>query len=127
MGLRTPGAMTARWQPIDVNSDPYEAEYLGDPADLVELIDAASFVAAILHRPAWQAKAACRGKGADRWFPTRGVDLAPAREVCADCTVKDACLAAALEHGAAYDVGVWAGTSARERKQLRRTVEQDAA
>jgi hypothetical protein len=109
------------WQSVDLRGDPDEAEYQGDPADL--LID----LAELLQRPAWHSRAACRGRGLTLWFPQRGQSLGPAREVCADCPVKDECLAAALEMAMHTDHGVWAGTSERQRKQLRRVTADEAA
>jgi WhiB family redox-sensing transcriptional regulator len=70
-------------------------------------------------RPAWQTLAACRGMGPDRFFPELGESAAPARDICAGCGVLTECLeyAMASESGAA---GIWAGTSERGRRQLRR-------
>lgn len=36
----------------------------------------------IVH-PGWKAHAACRGMGPERFFPTSGDGLAPARQICA--------------------------------------------
>jgi WhiB family redox-sensing transcriptional regulator len=68
-------------------------------------------------RPAWMAEAACRGRGPDVFFPSRGGPTEEIRELCGRCRVKDPCLAFAL----AEDLeGVWAGTSKRERRAMRR-------
>lgn len=75
-------------------------------------------------RPFWFAFASCRPEYADRpldqwvdmFFPTRGADLGPAREICAECPARDAC----ADHGLAEHHGVWGGTSERERRRLRR-------
>ena len=84
-----------------------------DPADV---FDALSELCELTRRPAWHRDAACRGY-ADLFFPTRGQAIEPAKAICARCLVRDECLAAALEMG---DGGVWGGTSASERKKLRR-------
>lgn len=113
--------MALAWQPVDVRTDPHEPEYHGDPADVFEALSE------LLGRPAWHSRAACRGKGPDLFYPGQGVDLTPAREICADCMVKVDCLAAALEVSTAVDFGVWAGTSVQARKQLRRAIKVNAA
>jgi WhiB family redox-sensing transcriptional regulator len=72
----------------------------------------------LLRRPTWQAEAACRGNGAPTFFPTRGASLEPARALCARCMVRQPCLAMALADPELQ--GVWAGTSAKERRTMRR-------
>ena len=75
-------------------------------------------------RPFWFQFASCRPEYADRpldqwvamFFPTRGADLGPARDICAECPAKDAC----ADHGLAEKYGVWGGTSEKERRRLRR-------
>jgi len=69
-----------------------------DPLDALLLVDQA--------RPAWHARAACRGAGVDTFFPAHGND-GPAREVCDSCPVVEDCRAWAEEHKPAD--GVWAG------------------
>ena len=69
-------------------------------------------------RPAWQRRAACRGKGTDRWFPTTREAEANARAVCEPCSVRRECLAYAMADREL--VGIWAGTDATERRRLRR-------
>ena len=55
----------------------------------------------------------------DMWFPhpkdQQGTDIAVA--ICADCPVRDACLAYALEHGIEH--GIWGGETATQRKPIR--------
>ena len=50
------------------------------------------------------------------WFPERGESADPAKAVCARCLVREECLDYALTEG--IDVGIWGGTSARERRIL---------
>jgi WhiB family redox-sensing transcriptional regulator len=69
-------------------------------------------------RPAWQRKAACGGKGTDRWFPTTREADEAARAVCEPCSVRRECFAYAMANREL--VGIWAGTDATERRRLRR-------
>jgi len=76
-----------------------------------------------LARPAWQAEAACRGMGTELFFPTRGEPTRAAKAVCAGCPVSAECLDYALSaHGDVRSErhGIWAGTSERERRQVRK-------
>lgn len=69
----------------------------------------------------WYLLAACRGRSDINWFPRRGAPLEvhAAYAVCAGCPVKAECLAYAfsLEFN---PPGVWGGTSAHQRKTIRR-------
>lgn len=71
-----------------------------------------------LLRPAWHARAACRGQGAERFFLARGEHVGPAKAICSGCPVRAECLEAALADP--WLAGVWAGTSARERERMRK-------
>jgi hypothetical protein len=91
--------------------------------------DDVDLFASLLQRPAWMAEGACRSAGgqvsqsgtpaaerqAVNFFPGRGESAAPAKAVCRRCPVRSACLEFALEHDA---VGIWGGTSERQRRQL---------
>ena len=79
----------------------------GEPPSLLELA----------RRPAWMARAACRGMEQTPFFPPSGEPGDKAREVCAGCPVREDCLRYAVESEV---VGVWAGTSKRERRAMRR-------
>jgi WhiB family redox-sensing transcriptional regulator len=70
----------------------------------------------MFQRPAWQAKAACRGMGTVAFFPTRGERVDEAKAVCARCPVQIECLSHALDGD---DHGIWAGTSERGRRAMR--------
>lgn len=74
-------------------------------------------LAELLGRPAWQSDAACRGEGAESFFPPEGTSLMRARRICNRCTVADECLQYALERPSMK--GIWAGTSERRRRRLR--------
>ena len=65
----------------------------------------------------WRDQAACRGTDLDVFFPGRGESAGPARQVCAQCPVRQACLDYALSHGITH--GVWGGLAERERRPLR--------
>lgn len=80
------------------------------PADLAELLD----------RPAWMADAACGAHPSVDFFPGHGEPTAPAKAVCAGCPVAAVCLDFALVNR--EQDGVWGGTSAVERKRLRRAL-----
>lgn len=65
----------------------------------------------------WAAHAACRGMGPALFFPARGEDTSPAKEVCAACPVAGPC----YEHAVAGErFGVWGASSERERRDVRR-------
>ncbi|HWC11606.1 MAG TPA: WhiB family transcriptional regulator [Acidimicrobiales bacterium] len=79
--------------------------------------DVPGLAALIPPRPRWMARASCRGMAPATFFPSRGEATDEAREVCAACPVRAECLAYAV----AEDMeGVWAGTSKRERRAMRR-------
>lgn len=66
----------------------------------------------------WMAKGKCRDVPPATFFPNDGVGVEVARRICADCTVKAACLEYALAHR--IDHGVWGGASERERRRIAR-------
>ena len=75
----------------------------------------------------WQQAAACRGLGVEEsrtiFFPSRGDSIDEARAICRRCPVTDKCLDFALANNC---IGVWAGTSDRQRRLLRRRVRSQA-
>lgn len=72
----------------------------------------------------WRRQAACLGLDPDIFFPFTGESDAEARAVCATCVVTAECLEHALT--AAEYVGIWGGTSERQRRIMRRQRRQDA-
>jgi hypothetical protein len=68
----------------------------------------------------WRERARCRGMSPSFWHPPRGESLAPQRAICARCPVRSECLTFALDGGAHDSGGVWAGSSARDRRKARR-------
>lgn len=73
----------------------------------------------------WMAKGKCRDLPPSTFFPSDGVGVDAARQVCATCPVREPCLEYALEHH--VDHGVWGGTSERERRRIARTRRLGAA
>ena len=67
-------------------------------------------------RPAWQAQAACRGAGADAFFPERGENYLGVLRICSTCPVREQC----LDFGINEKDGVWGGLTGRQRRKLRR-------
>lgn len=80
---------------------------------LSDLIDAL-----LAARPFWMRDALCAEYPDVNFFPTKGEDTTPAKQVCARCITKAECRAWALEQGAGLD-GIWAGTVPRQRAQMR--------
>lgn len=78
--------------------------------------------------PLWFRFAACRPEYADRpidqwvdqFFPGPGEATAPVKAICAECPAREAC----QEHGMAEHHGIFGGLSERERRRLRRKVNQ---
>jgi WhiB family redox-sensing transcriptional regulator len=71
----------------------------------------------------WQTRAACRRPGAQAewWFPEPRdtVTARNAKRICAECPVREQCLADALATGD-WDYGIRAGLGPDERRRLRR-------
>jgi WhiB family redox-sensing transcriptional regulator len=79
----------------------------------------------ILRRPAWHARAACRGVGTEVFFPperkgpnreTQAAYQAAAEQYCARCPVTVEC----LEAGQGEGHGLWGGQSPAQRRPRRR-------
>ena len=66
----------------------------------------------------WRAEAACWGADSEIFFLEPHQSADPAREICATCTVTDACLNYALRNR--ITVGVWGGKTLKERQRLAR-------
>jgi WhiB family redox-sensing transcriptional regulator len=77
-----------------------------------------SLIGVLFQRPAWMAKAACRGADRDLFFPHRGESTEPAKAIGEGCEVRSECLSAALEYPDTQ--GIWGGLSDRGRRVLRR-------
>jgi hypothetical protein len=94
-------------------------EWLMTAEDATKSID--ELLEDLVNRPAWHREAACRGVDrSEIFFPQRGSGRpAEALAYCERCTVRAQCLDTAVRLSEAV-VGVWGGTSARERRGLRR-------
>jgi WhiB family redox-sensing transcriptional regulator len=66
----------------------------------------------------WQDHANCLGLDPDLFFPERGASTTEAKAVCAGCAVRRECLEYALANN--EQVGIWGGTSYRQRRAIRR-------
>lgn len=64
----------------------------------------------------WRQHAACRGLDPGIFFPATDEESDAAKEVCAQCAVREAC----LEHALAVREkdGVWGGCNERERRRI---------
>ncbi len=93
-------------------------------AALMEGVDIDRILSFVAPRPAWMARAACRGMATRSFVPSvpSGPARPPAsrlvREVCGNCPVRAQCRDYALAHPELE--GWWGGTDAYERRQLRR-------
>jgi WhiB family transcriptional regulator, redox-sensing transcriptional regulator len=105
------------WQAVNVDTDADDVWFQGDPAEAFALPS----LVELLERPAWHARAACRGQGPDAFFVERGESSQPAKELCDGCEVRAECLSDALEVPVAADAGIWGGLSARQRRLARRS------
>jgi WhiB family redox-sensing transcriptional regulator len=66
----------------------------------------------------WMAEGACHGKQAMDWFPTEEFSGSEeVKAVCGRCRVVGPCLSYALAH---HELGIWRGTTERERRVLRK-------
>ena len=68
----------------------------------------------------WYQHAHCRGINADFFYPARGdtAGILAAINYCQDCPVRIECLTVALDTNEWE--GIWGGTSARQRRQMKR-------
>lgn len=64
----------------------------------------------------WRDRARCRGADPEIFFPLDDEDAAEAKEICASCPVREACLEYAITHR--ERIGVWGGLTERERRRL---------
>lgn len=71
----------------------------------------------IVRPPPWRELAACAGMDPALFFPERGANTEPAKQVCARCPVIEECADFAIEHRERY--GIWGGMSERQRRQTR--------
>lgn len=67
----------------------------------------------------WMRQGHCQFEPPERFFPSDGVGVEIAKQICASCPVKVPCLDYALEQR--IDHGVWGGTSERQRRRILRS------
>lgn len=65
----------------------------------------------------WMDSALCAQTDPDMFFPENGASARPAKKICAECPVREACLEFALRTN--VDDGVWGGLSITELRLLR--------
>ena len=66
----------------------------------------------------WMMRGKCQEHPPSVFFPSDGVGVEVARQICATCPVKGPCLEYALRNR--IDHGVWGGASERERRRILR-------
>jgi WhiB family transcriptional regulator, redox-sensing transcriptional regulator len=64
----------------------------------------------------WRDAAACRGIDPEIFYPVVDEESEPAKAVCEQCAVRQACLEHALT--AREKEGVWGGATERERRRI---------
>ena len=90
-----------------------------EPPTGVSLIELAIGAGYAFRDQLWRTRAACAGVDPDVFLPDRGESPEEALSYCCRCEVRAECLEAAFDLGQ-QAVGVWGGTSARERRDARR-------
>lgn len=65
----------------------------------------------------WFTGAACRGLDPELFFSDSQPVLGRAKEICKSCGIRESCLEWAIKR---EEFGVWGGTTALERRELRR-------
>jgi WhiB family transcriptional regulator, redox-sensing transcriptional regulator len=76
---------------------------------------------ALIVRPEWMSRAACKGVATDVFFPDRGDTrlAAKAKAYCQRCPVTAECLAEVMAMPRAnVELGVWGNTSGYQRRQM---------
>ena len=67
---------------------------------------------------AWMLQGLCRGADTREFFPSNGLGVEAAQQICGGCPVRSECLEYALMHR--IEQGVWGGASERERRRILR-------
>ncbi len=73
----------------------------------------------------WMQDGECRKHLPGTFFPSDGIGVTIAINICARCPVQETCLEYALHHR--IDHGVWGGTSERERRRIARRRRQSVS
>ena len=64
----------------------------------------------------WRNRGACRGLDPEIFYPQSDEEVTEAKDVCAQCHVRVACLEHAIGHR--EKEGVWGGATERERRRI---------
>ena len=72
---------------------------------------------------AWQDWSACKGIDGDVFFVEQGGSTRRAKAICRDCIAAGACLDFAVFTNQRF--GIWAGTTERDRRQIRKNLSLD--
>jgi len=91
---------------------------VGEDGILVPAVAPGSVMDSWPEPPAWTGGALCAQTDPELFFPDMGGSTRNAKRVCADCPVREACLADALARDERY--GIWGGLSVKERRKLLR-------
>lgn len=65
----------------------------------------------------WRREASCRNSDPSLFSSPDKIDIAKAKLVCAQCSVRIPCLEEGLSK---YEFGVWGGTDESERRRMRK-------
>jgi WhiB family redox-sensing transcriptional regulator len=74
---------------------------------------------------AWMLRGSCRGADTREFFPSNGLGVEAAQQICRQCPVQEECLEYALQNH--IEQGVWGGASERERRRILRRRRRAAA
>lgn len=74
----------------------------------------------------WTDEAKCKGSSTEAFYPDQGSHATDVKKFCSDCPVRKQCLEAALATPPNNDFGIWGGTSAPQRKKIRRQMRRAA-
>lgn len=106
------GDATASYDARDTN------EYTDEPADNTKRVEFD-----VLGE--WAARSACYGLDPEIFFPGQWdrEARAKAKEICDACQIRPECFDYAMSQGASLE-GFWAGTSKKDRQELRKMLEE---
>lgn len=66
----------------------------------------------------WQDDALCAQVGTEMFFPEKDGSTKDAKQICAQCPVREQCLAYAIENNERF--GIWGGVSERELHRMKK-------
>jgi len=78
-----------------------------------------------VNRPDWMTKAACIGEPRELFFPGPGQDgirkTKKAKQICRTCPVVNDCIVYAMSFSPRSLIGIWGGTTERERTRIHKS------